>query len=463
MLDSLKKPSTKFHTAILFITVMTFLSLNSLDLLYKAQNTQKHENMHRRLSKNKASESFLGVPVTYRNSTSSFESTVHCVGDNFDWNTSWMHRSCQFRNLCYNTESKEFLIFLSPEEIELQIMLNAVNKFDDETISVSSIARNRLSFGTEKLSLGALRDLSITDPWFPTIVTESRKRNHHLSNGFYQLSENALLVPILLSSKHSLAWEDFFSIYTVLSMYGFEDRRLTLMHQGNGSDISTTILSTFGIQSSDVGQAHGSSPPSVIHEEGEHARSNLVCGRQGVAGQVLTHHISHGATMYSFRDYIFRNMGLSHIVSMPLTPSSSLNITIAFDGSSKDDWHESLRNNLEHRKTIAEFSIQNMDTRDQLRDILQWAAMSNVFISRPGSDVLLAAATCLPRGSTLIVLDKNDPTVMESADDTRKLERRYLEKSSYFNLHWIHTSPQEKTGPGIYEIVTDIVIGKMRR
>jgi hypothetical protein len=357
----------------------------------------------------------------------------------------------------------------------LQELLYALhNKKDEETISISSIARNHPSFGAKNLSLGTVRDPTVVDPWFPTVVKDDTMRHQYLANGFYQLPENALLVPVMFSSKRSTLWEDFFSVYTVLSVFEFDDRRPTLMNYGHDFDVSTSLLSTFGIESSNIGNVHGSSPPSVTTDNGEQVRSNLVCGAQGVAGlgmmamtrlgdDILTHAFSQGAIMYSFRDFIFRNMDLKHIVTKSSTPSSSLAITIAFDGSSKEDWHESLRLNLEQRKPVADFAVQKVNTSNTLRNVMQLAAASTVFIARPGSDVLLAAATCLPRGSTLIVLDNLHSAFRESEEGSRDIERRYLEKSSYFNLHWVHTSPQDKTGLGTYETVADILIEKMRR
>lgn len=459
-----------------------FLFLKFCDLPFKLSLYQTDVISGRRLLENKTVETFIGVPVSYRNSTPFFSSNVHCVGENFDWNTSWMHRSCRFRNLCYDIKSKEFLVFLSPEEIELQELLNSLsNKYDEETISISSNTRDHHFVGIKKLSVGTVRDPSIVDPWFPTVVKDEVKRNQYLSSGFYQLPENTILFPVLLSSKRSVVWEDFFSIYTALSMFGFEDKRLVLINQDRDFEIASILMSFFGIQSSDVGHVLGNSPPSVFHEKGKHVRSNLVCAMHGMAGlgtlaqlhlekksvldyedQILTQSINHGATMYSFRDFIFNNMDMTHDISKSSMASTKLKITIAFDGSLNDDWHESLRLNLEQREAFADFAVQKIDINKQLRNLLELAATSMAYVSQPGSDTLLAAATCLPRGSILIVLDDRDPTVNESTDGTQELGRTYLEKASYFNLHWIHKSPQDKTGQGIYETVAEIVISKRR-
>jgi hypothetical protein len=67
---------------------------------------------------------------------------IHCVGENYQPD-SWMYRSCQFRNLCWDTETHEFLLFPSPEELALLEQLERLSRPDLVTISsISSSSSN---------------------------------------------------------------------------------------------------------------------------------------------------------------------------------------------------------------------------------------------------------------------------------------------------------------------------------
>jgi hypothetical protein len=59
------------------------------------------------------------VPKTTTSMENPLSSVVHCVGDNFLPNSAWMYRSCQYRNVCYNTQQKEFVVYPSSSQKDL--------------------------------------------------------------------------------------------------------------------------------------------------------------------------------------------------------------------------------------------------------------------------------------------------------------------------------------------------------
>ena len=70
---------------------------------------------------------FNGVPVTYVAASSSsppLHSTAHCIGETFA-EKSWVHRSCEYRNLCFDLEEMDFVLFRSPDEADLSEALKA--------------------------------------------------------------------------------------------------------------------------------------------------------------------------------------------------------------------------------------------------------------------------------------------------------------------------------------------------
>ena len=52
-------------------------------------------------------------------SSHSFSSSVHCVGKTFT-ETSWAHESCEFRNICWDRSSKDFVLYRTSGHAEAQ-------------------------------------------------------------------------------------------------------------------------------------------------------------------------------------------------------------------------------------------------------------------------------------------------------------------------------------------------------
>jgi hypothetical protein len=64
---------------------------------------------------------FNGAPLRLQtvgtNSSSSLYSRIHCVGENYNTETAWQQRSCEFQHLfCFNTSSQRFVVFQSKSE-----------------------------------------------------------------------------------------------------------------------------------------------------------------------------------------------------------------------------------------------------------------------------------------------------------------------------------------------------------
>jgi hypothetical protein len=468
-------------------SILLYIVLHFPGLLIQFHRSQQLNQWHRRLSKTTTAdpvETFLGFPVVHNSnvSTSTLVSSVHCVGENFDHNTSWMYRSCQFHNLCYNTDTQEFLLFLSPEELALQEILQKLNTDNrgDEMVTISSITRSYES-SIKTLSLGTVRDPNKSIPWFPKVIADVSTRNQYLSNGFYRLPNESTLFPIRFGSNGSTLWTDFFSVFTILSMFGLEAKQPILVRTDDAVNVSTSMHAIFGILSTNIGYVNGHSPPQVVNHKSENIKSNLVCAKHGVSGlgmlavmryskdgaendgQILTHTMGRGATMITFREYILRNMGLVDTLPMQSKVPFSIVISIAFDSSAPNEWHEELRLRLQQETSSNDVVVRQVDTSDSLKRVLGLAATSMIYIVRPGTELTLAAATCLPRGATLIVLDIFDGTVAESSNDARRLERDYLESSSYFNVHWLSGQFVDSLVSGIYKNVVDIVREKLLR
>ena len=80
---------------------------------------------------------FNNLKVAYRGQNHTLHSSAECVGESFS-SDSWMYRSCMYRNLCFNVESNEFVLFQSPA--------TSLWKVQGLQIPISSQARSTLLF-----------------------------------------------------------------------------------------------------------------------------------------------------------------------------------------------------------------------------------------------------------------------------------------------------------------------------
>ena len=134
---------------------------------------------------------FNDVGVMYREKLPA--SSLHCVGDNFR-EDSWKHRSCSFRNLCFDVKDKEFILFQSEESKLFQDALHDYRGSKYHT-SASDVLLNEtspksVSIGAINLRWGSKQDRM---KWFPKVkmIEDDEKK----STGYYELPENMVLTP----------------------------------------------------------------------------------------------------------------------------------------------------------------------------------------------------------------------------------------------------------------------------
>eukprot|EP00978_Attheya_sp_CCMP212_P041733 scaffold243098_cov46-Attheya_sp.AAC.1 len=136
---------------------------------------------------------FNNHPVYYRENDKRdlFHSTVHCVGETFSTDRPWAHRSCEFRNLCFDLDEQEFVLFRSETEKRLSQALDAVfnnSRFPTSTYSMQnmtvSIGGINPKWGRRGKSSGNAMEL------FPTIIDSSDVSE----TGFYELPAKSVLL-----------------------------------------------------------------------------------------------------------------------------------------------------------------------------------------------------------------------------------------------------------------------------
>ena len=444
--------------------------------------------------------SFLNLPMTYitgsnyKNSNDenvvSIVSHIACAGECFSSNStvSYRYRSCQFQNMCYNTDTNEYVLFPSPEELALQEILHALpNK---EFVTVSSIAYDSHTISsstdrTKKLSLGTIRGDAQTRssaPWFPNVVTDNDLHTKFLKDGYYQLPDDVVVFPIVLpvhavdsARMEALLWLDFFAVHTVLSMFGLEQRKQPIfiihnvIHEIETFLLSSPLWSIFGNETSKhigrLTQMKVQYPDKDISATPMNSpKSSLICFKHSVAGLgmiatirdesnvLFTHSMGRGAFIYTFRQYILSNLGVQApplILQRKKDDTSNgsrkptkFQITIAgFTETEYNILEQELRMNRQIKNSFpVDVEIRRIGENLPFIDSISFTATSAIHITNRQAQHLLATATCLSRGATLIVLD--NVFNAEDADDDNsvminRVEQDYLEMAGYFNLHWL--------------------------
>ena len=125
--------------------------------------------------------SFNGIPIYY-NSTQSMDSTISCVGENYQ-DDAWMYRSCHFTHLCFDVEKKDYVLFQSRQEEE---WISHLQHYTDMgTLSVMNNMTVSLGGLNPKWTTQAFHKLE----WFPDILSASELK------GYYELPSHYTWVP----------------------------------------------------------------------------------------------------------------------------------------------------------------------------------------------------------------------------------------------------------------------------
>lgn len=257
---------------------------------------------------------FGGHPLRFVETTQDFYSSAHCVGETFSSNV-WMFRSCQFRNLCFDSETKEFFLIQSPEEQRLQKLLDR-RQGNAFTVSTSIKTNSALSLG----SLLTEKENSERWKWFPQV------RNEIQSNGYYQIE--ALWVPfhsINPQNSRSVWFNEWIPIYTSLDIFGLFNQTLILTDFANTSNrqVQNSLAAAMGVNA--VAAISDMSIQGITNP-----KSHIVCSKYGVAGignlsantthdeqptrrdrnSKTMHKVALPIVIQNFRDFVLENLHL---------------------------------------------------------------------------------------------------------------------------------------------------------
>ena len=324
-------------------------NLDPIDTNEVIVTNQQHfeEPLIREAQHTKPDALFNNVGVYYKAYDRHFHSTIQCVGENFQ-SDSWKYRSCQFRNLCYDVDSREFLLFQSPLGLEMESKMKE-SRYDKFISTATSMNSSLAEMSLGSLNLKWHSDISKVK-WFPRVISVEDNANV-LRNGYYELPEDKVLVPYHslngMNPGH-LVWDDFLPIYTLISMFDMvKNKDLFLMRfivdpplwatcdtKGWRVETCKIIVSKFlplmGIDP-ETHKAFNETFMNVTNAtENTRIQSNIVCSKYAAAGlgplsdhgvqkkhgwEALDYETMHnhgrGALLYSFRNYMLSNVGIS--------------------------------------------------------------------------------------------------------------------------------------------------------
>lgn len=391
---------------------------------------------------------FNGINIYYRETPRSFQSEVRCVGENFR-NDSWQSRSCEFRNICFNTKTKKFVLFRSPKNRDIGI------QHDDRTTISTTFSNKSVAIGSftyEQIEKHGFEKMK----WFPEIEDD-------LPQYYYELPSDYVLVPFHGLAPHNpghLVWDNFLPIHTLLSTFELQDRRLLLMrvvieYRLFGTcealewlpPVCNAVLHKFLVMMGNgVNETFSSNYNFNVTQS--KSKSDYVCANTGVAGLgMMTDHglRSHGyhdadyetvrfagraPIISAFRNFVFDNMGLrkgtAGIPPYRITFSTHSS-GHALRGTAFGEQIKAVNHTYEGNETVVvqEFCFADYSVREQLKI----ASQTNIYISAAGGGAV--TATFLPPGASAIIYYNQEGGVKA------RLDWEVLNNAGYFTTNWL--------------------------
>lgn len=149
------------------------------------------------------------------------KSRVHCVGDTYQEETSWLYRSCEYTQLCFDLDRLDFVIYKDDISAPLpEGWYSSTLREEDPVTGMEVNARPRD---------GAIHATPNSQPkglFYPRTINAEPPSSH------YQL--NVTMIPFFRykigyrNPGHHL-WQDLISLYTLIEMFGREDTEILLV------------------------------------------------------------------------------------------------------------------------------------------------------------------------------------------------------------------------------------------
>jgi hypothetical protein len=415
---------------------------------------------------------FNGYPVYYHEKNTKEKevySSAHCVGENYQQELSWMHRSCHYSFLCFDTKEKDFVVFQEPKEKELLEHLKERPILDASQSSIRyNLHNNSVSLGGVNLKW-TMNDYGVPRlKWSPRVVESA-------PFSFYTLPEDVVLVPfhsLSGSNPGHLVWDDFLPVYTLLGMFQLLDNKEPLMlrytladgrglwgscdfrkekkaacklmhkkfypmmNQNSNSMLTTNVLAQFNVTTPDP-------------------KSHLICARHGVAGigsltdhgtgkthgwepddYRSTHNHGRGGLFWNFRLFAMRNVG---VVDEPMTVPYRIIFSLESSTIANRKMHfetqiKLFKKSFDPKEVVVEsYSFKDYSLKKQI----EIASRASIFITGCGGGAV--TATFLPKGASVFLYYAEDGGVAKNkrTGTPARLDWDLFNNLGYLRVHWI--------------------------
>jgi len=398
---------------------------------------------------------FNNLEVIYRGPKHSLHSTAECIGESFSPD-SWMYRSCLYRNLCFDVESNEFVLFQSHTNKLMESSKIADSHFISSSLN-TSVSLGGFVWNWKEGSESRLQ-------WSPTIADPTVLS----SAGYYELAGDTVMIPFHTIAAQNIGhfmWDSLLPIYSLLAIFGLSEstcRLVLLRYILKGKPLAYTCEKKFAegcernfqklLPLVGVPRSQFSSTLDYVLSLTHERKSNYVCSSHGAAGiGYLTdhgkashgkhasdyshmHNYGRGQVLFGFRNFILKNTD----ASLPSHVSSTSPIRITFSLHSSSSKYR----NLDFASQIAALTtLPDSHVRVQayqfsqlsMEEEIQTISRSSILITACGGGAV--SSMFLPRGATLIVFYAEQKDRFANA----KLDFDYLNNMGYVRTHWLPT------------------------
>jgi len=416
---------------------------------------------------------FMNHPIYYRSPTEleSFHSSAHCIGDNFAGEDSWKFKTCQFQNLCFDTVSHDFVIFASPEQVQLEQVLS--NESLTHFTTSSSMSNTHVSIG----GLNPKWQSEIKNmKFFPTLLNVKHIEEE---GGVYVLPEDVVMVPFHSFAGQNpghLLWDDWLPLFTILETFDYLDEeplfiRYILEEKMWGScDYHKNVEKCAAIMSKflpllGVGDTVSHNELFTIHDfnftaghpeaKDSPTKSKYICGKNGLAGLGMatdhgekshgwgpedyksSHNMNRAASFYRFRNYMMNNIGVPTTPLKNIIKKGKFKIVFSINSSSTGNRMVSFQEHASRlKKELGEkYELEIVKVQlAKLKVVEQIELMSttSILVTMCGGGAV--TSTFLPKGSALFVFFHD-----EGGDNKTpaRLDWDMFNHISYIRTHWL--------------------------
>ena len=409
---------------------------------------------------------FNGNPIQHQAFEQGWHSSSHCIGDNFGPD-AWKYRSCHFQNLCFDLKNQSWVLFTSPEQIQLENSMRDAELTDftpsfsmNTTVSIGGINR--------KWSKDIFRM-----EWFPKL----KPIEDIEQSGFYKFVNDVTLVPFHSMAGFNpghLVWDDFLPIYTLLSMFQLLGKDLVLMrykpdfwqwascdrrwNSGKRKPYCKYMMNKFlPLIGQDLTKMTTQENANVtwINNGGggdHHPKSNFVCAENGAAGLGMltdhgqklhgwekedfefSHNYGRGAVLYEFRNWMLSNINIA--ASKPIS-KAPYKIVFSINSSSTsvrnvqfEEHIKLLRNRLgkKYNIQIVAKQLSSMTLNHQIELI----SSASIMVTMCGGGAV--TGMFLPKGASLLTYFNEKE---RGGNTSPRLDWDLLNNLSYIRVHWL--------------------------